>query len=189
MSATCPHCQAQQPGEVDRCWLCGGALSATIDAATDPADQAARRDHFSFSLSTLFLLMTLASVCFGLLAVWPGLGIPVCVLLVPVLIRTTMVVRRREAAGTAVSRAARVSLMASSFGVATVLAVVVSSAAFSGFCGVCLLMVSPDRKYGGPGMLLWGIGMCVLAAIGVWLTIRVAKWIRRRYRRDIGRQD
>jgi hypothetical protein len=52
-----------------------------------------------------FLLMTLASVCFGLLAVAPGLGIPVCVLLVPVLIRTTMVVRRREAAGAAVSRA------------------------------------------------------------------------------------
>ena len=127
MSMACPHCQAQQPSEKDRGWLCGAEFLAGVDQSPI-VEPKSHPDRFSFSLSTLFLLMTLASVCFGLLAVAPGLGIPVCVLLVPVLVRTTMVVRRREAAGAAVSRAEKVSLMASSFGVATVLAVVVSSA-------------------------------------------------------------
>ncbi len=182
----CPKCGAQQPRKTDVCWLCGAKITADA-VGTQPIDPTlAAPQQFSFSLSTLLLLMTLASVCFGLLAVAPGLGIPMCVLLVPVLVRTAMVVRRREAAGLVVSHVEKIGLMASSFSVAIVLAAVVSAAAFAGFCGVCLLMVSPDNKYGGPGVLAWGIGMCAIAAGAVWMAIRVTKWIRRRYRRDIG---
>jgi len=184
----CPKCGALQPRETELCWLCSAkATTEGNDPASVDLVQVAP-ERFSFSLSTLLLLMTLASVCMGLLVVAPGLGVPMCVLLVPVLVRTMMVVRRREAVGLAVSRIEKISLMASSFGVATVLAVVVSAAAFAGFCGVCLLMVSPDNKYGGPGILAWGVGMCAVAAFAVWLTIRVMKWIRRRYRRDVGLQ-
>lgn len=184
----CPQCGAQQPGETNACWLCGAEIAAAgiASASSDPVQTAPER--FSFSLSTLLLLMTLASVCFGLLAVAPGLGVPMCVLLVPVLVRTAKVVRRREAAGLPVSHAERVSLMLSSFGVATVLAVVVSASAFAGFCGVCLLAISPGQ-YGGPWILLWGFGMCAVAAFAVWLVVLVVKWVRRRYRRDIGRAD
>jgi len=49
--------------------------------------------------------MTLASVCLGLLMVYPGLGVIVCVLLVPVLVRTVRVVQHRKAIGVPVSKA------------------------------------------------------------------------------------
>ena len=184
----CPKCSAQQPLGTDLCWLCGAEVPVDggAEVVVDPVAVAPQR--FSFSLSTLLLLITLASVCMGLLAVAPGLGVPMCVLLVPVLVRTAMVVRRREAAGLPVSRVEKIGLAASSFGVASVLAIVVSAAAFAGFCGVCLLMVSADGRYGGPGMFAWGVGMCFIAALAVWISIGVLKWIRRRYRRDVGEQ-
>ena len=109
-----------------------------------------------------------------------------CVLLVPVLVRTAMVVRRRDAAGLPVSRAEKISLVISSFGVATVLAVVVSAAAFAGFCGACLLMFSTGGRGDNAGLFAWGVGMCAVAAFAVWLTVLMVKWIRHRYRRDIG---
>lgn len=138
--------------------------------------------RFSFSLSTLLLLMTLAAICFGLLAAAPGLGVPMCVLLVPVLIRTVMVVRRREASGLPVSRAKKIGLMATSFGVATVVAVVVAVAAFCSFCGVCLLGIGGSNE---EAMLGAGI-MFSLAGVSVVMLVFLGKWIRRRYRRDVG---
>ncbi len=183
---TCIKCGAQHPREMKTCWLCG-ALT-TLDShklqAANPVRPAPER--FSFSLSTLLLLMTLAAVCFGLLAEAPGLGVPLCVLLVPVLIRTAMVVRRREAAGVPVSRAEKIGLMATSLGVATVVAVVVAVAAFCSFCGVCLLAVSADNKYGGAGTFLSGLGVCTVAGLSIWLLKVMDKWLRRRFRRDSG---
>ena len=171
------------------CWLCGEKMS-TLDGSVPPSIDSVRTapERFSFSLSTLLLLMTLAAVCFGLLAEAPGLGVPMCVLLVPVLIRTAKVVRRREAAGLPVSRTEKISLAATSFGVATVVAAVVAVAAFCSFCGVCLLAASADSSYGGPGMFLWGLGVCAVAAWTIWLVVRADKWVRRRYQRDIGEE-
>ena len=37
-------------------------------------------------------------------------------------------------------------------------------------------------------MFAWGVGMCLIAALAVWISIGVLKWIRRRYRRDVGEQ-
>lgn len=186
--STCGKCGAQQPRTEKTCWLCGEEITTDDNRpqTIDPVQTAPQR--FSFSLSTLLLLMTLAAVCFGLLAEAPGLGVPMCVLLVPVLIRTVMVVRRREAAGVTVSRAEKIGLMATSFGVATVVAVVVAVAAFCSFCGVCLLMVSADNQHGGPWMFFWGVGMCIGAAVSIWLIVISSKWIRRRYRRDVGEE-
>lgn len=182
---TCIKCGAQQPRETKTCWLCGAltTLDSHKPQATNPVRPAS--DRFSFSLSTLLLLMALAAVCFGLLAEAPGLGVPMCVLLVPVLVRTAKVVRRREAAGLSVSRAEKISLMATSFGVATVVAVVVAVAAFCSFCGVCLLVMSPG---GAPDTLVWGTGMCIVAALAILLFAVMIKWIRRRYRRDISEE-
>jgi len=185
---TCIKCGAQQSREMRTCWLCGAltTLNSHKPRAVNPVRPAP--DRFSFSLSTLLLLMTLAAVCFGLLAEAPGLGVPLCVLLVPVLVRTAKVVRRREAAGVTVSRAEKIGLMATSLGVATVVAVVVAVAAFCSFCGVCLLLVSADNSYGGAGTFLWGLGICAVAGLSIWLLKVLDKWIRRRYRRDIGEE-
>ncbi|MDH3719206.1 MAG: hypothetical protein OES79_13895 [Planctomycetota bacterium] len=184
----CPECGARRAAADKICWLC----AAPLQRVTTPLEISARDlvgpphiERFSFALSTVMLVITLASVCFGLLAVAPGLAVPMCVLLVPVFVRTMMVVRRREAAGMSVSPLQKVGLFLGSFAVATILSVVIAVAAFCSFCGVCLVVISGDSSYGGSETLLWGIGMCSAAAAAVVAIVFIFKWIRRRYQRDI----
>lgn len=183
----CPECDAPVIPDRSDCWLCGAKLAnqGHVPTAVPPrAIAPPSSEPISFGLSTLMLIVTLAAVCFGLLVQAPGLAIPMCVLLIPVFVRTVMVVRRREASGLPVSPMQKVGMFLGSFGVASLLAVVVCVAAFCSFCGVCLLAVSPDQKYGGAGVALWGIGMCAAAAAAVVGIVFIAKWIRRRYVRD-----
>jgi tellurite resistance protein TehA-like permease len=53
----------------------------------------------TYSLSTLFLIVTLACVCCGLIAAAPGLGIPVAVLVAPALFRTLAETRQQQRLG------------------------------------------------------------------------------------------
>jgi hypothetical protein len=184
----CAECGAQQTGDVQQCWLCGarrGVGAEPLELSSGDFVGPPHVEHFSFALSTVMLIITLASVCFGLLAVAPGLAVPMCVLLVPVFVRTMMVVRRREVAGRAVSPLQKVGLFLGSFAVATILSVVIAVAAFCSFCGICLVVISGDSSYGGTETLLWGIGMCAAAAAAVVAIVFIIKWIRRRYQRDI----
>ncbi len=142
--------------------------------------------NFSFSLSTLLLLMTLASVCLGLITIYPGLGVPVCVLLVPALMRTARVVQHRKAIGMPVSNAQKAGLLLASFGVATILTMVTIVTAFSSACGV-LLIVFYGMEGGGNDLLIWGIGMCAFAVAMITLTLALIKWNHRRYRREMDR--
>ncbi|MGB6043189.1 MAG: hypothetical protein WBF93_08545 [Pirellulales bacterium] len=188
---TCVECGAQVSAVGPDCWLCGASLQneAHITPARPPdAIAPPRVEPISFGLSTLMLIVTLAAICFGLLGRAPGLAVPMCVLLVPVFVRTVMVVRRRQAAGAPVSAWEKVGLFAGSFGVASLLAVVVSVAAFCSFCGVCLLAVSTDKSYGGGETLAFGIGMCTAAAAALVAIVFIIKWIRRRYERDTRRR-
>src|SRR5688572_10392620 len=102
----CPHCGAVRAWGVP-CWLCGAAaesVKGSTHIISEPrAPAVPPRGVVSYSLSTLMLIMTLAAVGCALIVTLPGLGVPVCILLVPVLIRTAMVVRRREEAGRPVS--------------------------------------------------------------------------------------
>ena len=182
--SVCPKCDADQIEATNVCWLCGSSLEG-VQEFEETARPTRRPERFSYSLSTLMLIVTLVAVCCGLLIVAPGLAVPMCVLLVPVLVRTTMVVRRREEVGLPVSPTEKVSLVLSSLSVATLLCIVVCSAAFASFCGVCLLIVSADQRYGGAGMVAWGIGMCAAAAVAVIAMVRIIKWIAARYRRDV----
>jgi hypothetical protein len=140
----------------------------------------------SFSLATMMLLMTLAAVWLGLLAAAPGLAILVCILLVPVIVRTARVVRRREERGRTVSSGEKIALAATSFMVTLVILVVTTVAAVGTFCGLCLGMYTmSDRRDQNAGiqMVISGaVTLVVLIAIGRLM----AKWVRIRYRRDIG---
>ena len=180
---TCPQCGASRVRQGALCWLCGAEVPPKPLVSGSHA-RLREPERFSFSLSTLMLLVTLASVTLGILTIHPGLGVFVGILLLPVLVRTIRVVRAREALGLDVQPAEKIGMFLTSFGVAAILAFVVATAAFTSFCGVCLLMVASDRHYGGPGVFAWGIGMCALALLAFFAMVHVIRWIRRRYRRD-----
>jgi len=127
--------------------------------------------------------MTLASVCLALVTAYPGLGVILCMLLVPALVRTIRVVQHRRAMGLPVSSVKKTGLFLASFGMAAVLLTVISTAAFASFCGFLLMAFSGNDD----ALLPWAIGVCALAVAAIVLTVAVIRWIRRRYRRDVGR--
>jgi hypothetical protein len=94
----CLECGAPNfPGSA-RCFLCGQDLKA-IRQGVKPPPLPPTRGPMTYSLSTLFLIVTVAGICFGLIAIAPGLGIPIAVLLVPALFRTFEISSYRRARG------------------------------------------------------------------------------------------
>jgi hypothetical protein len=178
----CPQCGAQLPRAGVPCWLCGAEQAKPVadsHSFQSAAPIAAARSHegLSYSLSTLMLIMTLAAVACALVVALPGLGIPICILLVPVLIRTAMVVRRREESGRPVSAGEKIALVLISLVVANVIAAVVAVAAIGSFCFVCL---SAGTEAAIPVAILGA------AIVTIPVLVLLTRWIRSRYRRDIG---
>ncbi len=182
----CSQCGATQERPLEKCWLCGAAISSlsSPDVSVSTAPKKQPYQAYSFSLFMLLLIMTLASVCMGLIITSPGLGVLVCVLLVPVLVRTVRVVRHRETVGEPVSNAEKVRLFLASFGVASSLVVVISIAILASLGSVCMLVFAGNDDQALP----WAIGLCALAMAAFVLIIGISRWIYRRYRRDM-RQD
>ena len=141
-------------------------------------------ERFHFSLATMFLIMTLASVCMGLIVAVPGLGILACILMGPVFIRTIKVVRHREAAGQSVAPGEKVAMFVGSFAVASVIAVIACIGAFCSFCGVCASIFA----LGGSSQEAWFFALITIpiAIASFWGLFRLIRWNRRRYRREIG---
>ncbi len=185
----CSHCQAKQLGPSESCWLCHKPFRKSpvaLPALTEVAPQTQEPENLSFSLATLFLIITLASVCMGLLVAVRGLGILACIIMVPVFFRTVRVVRRQEAMGQSVSPSQKVLMFSTSFAVTSVLVIVVCVSAFCSFCGVCLTIFGAGA--GDGDTFAWGIGMCFGAALGFTLMVQIIRWRRRRYRRDMGEE-
>jgi hypothetical protein len=182
----CPVCGAGVTSEQTTCWLCGAALGAAAPLAVDapPPPAALFEEHrpgsISYSLGTMMLITTMVAVCCGLVVVAPGLGIGVCIVLVPVLVRTSMVVKQREAAGRPVSMGEKIGLAVVSFIVTNVILVVVLVAAVGTFCAVCL---GAGSEAAIPFALLIGGGA------GIAVIVLLSKWVRSRYRRDIAGGD
>ena len=179
----CPNCGATRVRAGHPCWLCQEPVPLELEADTQPI-KSAPPERFSFSISTMLLIVTLASIALSLIVTMPGLGVFACILMVPVFIRTVRVVHHQEAKGRTVSAGQKAWLFFGSFVVASVLSIVICITAFCTFCGVCLVLVSADRKYGGGGTFLWGLLMCLLAVAAFLGVIRIVKAMRRRYERD-----
>jgi hypothetical protein len=143
---------------------------------------------WSFSLSTLMLLTTLCAAVLGLAAAAPGLGVFAGLFLMPALVRTLLVVRRREALGERVSAGQKAALTATSFVVASTFAWAVAAALFCCFCGVCLLVIGAADTQGSlaiTGLVVTTLGIALAAVV----IRRLLPWIRRRYRRDARLED
>lgn len=186
----CPHCSTKQLGPSEKCWLCEKVFADEFSSAVDPKGTAnvglpsPLHDpvQVSFSLATLLLLMTLASVCLGLFAIYPGLGIFACLIAMPVFFRTLTVVRHREKRGQKVSASEKMVMFITSFAIGSVLSIVVGVAAFCSFCGVCLAVFSGAEGKGDLFALAGGI--CLLGVVAIVACIALVKWIRRRYDRE-----
>lgn len=191
----CPQCGAAVRSDESTCWLCGAALVASKVLTPEPGvlappgRESTPHRAFSFSLSTMLLVMTLVAVCLGLLAVAPGIGILVGILLAPVLVRTTMVVKRRERTGRPVSSLEQAGLIATSLVVAHVMVAVVATASIGTFCGTCLGLaaVTPGFNYRQHDIHAMALLSGALALAVTLLSLRwIWRWMRRRYRRDVG---
>jgi hypothetical protein len=88
-----------------------------------------------------------------------------------------MVVRRREEAGRPASTGEKVALVFISLVVAHVITAVVMVAAVGSFCFVCL---SAGSETAIP------IAILVAAIVTIPVFVLLTRWIRYRYRRDIG---
>lgn len=202
----CPHCDAKQLGPSKRCWLCEkpltGAPTPISTTTGEPASAGGFRmptpaeasspdahpERFHFSLATMLLMMTLASVCLGLVVTLPGLGIFACILMGPVFIRTVRVVRHREARGQDVSPGQKVAMFAGSFAVASIIAIIAGVCAFCTFCGVCgsfIVLGGGSSSAEAVPFVFMALGV---GAVSLFATIKLIKWNRSRFRREIGEE-
>src|SRR3954471_15674450 len=119
----CPHCHAGLRADAVRCWPCGAAVRADGETKAATTELAASRHEVvaeplgGFSLASLMMLMTLVCVVLGVSSLWPGIGIPLGVVLFVVWLRTAAVTRRRAAHGLAVTSGKKIQLFLESFGV------------------------------------------------------------------------
>jgi len=190
---SCPECGGKNPRSAERCWLCAYEFAAPprdtgLPSATPPPTRfahAADPAAFSFSLSTLLLVMTLIAMVCGMLAVAPGLGVVLAIFSLPVLARTSGVVRKRRELGLPTPPAKRVFLFISSLFASLVTVAVVGIASIGTFCGLCIGIGSiADFSEGA----VWiGFLVAIPAAIGATagVVVLARRWTRTRWRRDM----
>jgi hypothetical protein len=178
----CLDCGAPNfPGSA-KCFLCGHDLTA-IRQGVKPPPLPPMRGPMTYSLSTLFLIVTLAGVCFGLIAAAPVLGIPLAVLMVPALLRTFEISSERKARGEEPGVEKLIGSFLSTF-VSIVLLIVAAGAALcAAFFALCISMNRPSGP--SPTELLIAIGF----AIGAAATFLAANWLFKRAGPTTGRSS
>jgi hypothetical protein len=181
----------------DKCPLCG-APTVSADALPSQAQSGTSRQEgirLTFSLSALLMFFTLWPVCFGIIVAAPGLGIPLTVLAVLVmmaLVRSSAAAARDESSGKSIDRAAKFARMVISFGLIVLVVIAGAIAFLAASIGVCEGFAAtglfPNPRPGRDEMSLplsdTGITVAFVVAGGVafllvvgllWLT-----WPRRR---------
>ncbi len=178
----CPECHAVLPPGKDRCWLCQRSVtpSVGINPYASPAV-----GEYSYSLSSLLVVVTFTAVICGLFVIAPGFAILAVVLATPALVRTMLVVRRRTRQGSRPTTSTKVSLFVMSMGVTYVLLVVVSVVAFGTFFVSCLggIMLSDALNRQPKSSIVLFASFCSLIVTGGMIAL-LAKWVAHRWRRD-----
>jgi len=193
----CRHCDAVLLPEARQCWLCGAQLDvgggvSRAAQVTPPAVRGSKAPAASFSLASLMMFMTLLCVIFGVSSLWPGVGIPLGVIVLVVWIRTSAVARRRLDRGLSVSRPERTQLFLASFGATVGFIAMTCLAGCAMFFAACFACVGTWVGLEGPlgedaaTFFAWIVFGVVALAIAVPTLWWLAKAIRRRWRRDIG---
>src|SRR5215212_83546 len=98
VAGACEVCGASLRAGVTRCWLCG-AFTERDAVPIDLPYAAPIKQAGGFSLAALMMFVTLVCVVLGVSSLWPGIGIPLGMVLFVVWLRTTAVTHRRAAHG------------------------------------------------------------------------------------------
>lgn len=137
----------------------------------------------TFTLSSLFLVMTLIAVCLGVAVQLPGLGIPLAILCTPALIRTMLIRARRRAKGRSMTAGEKVLVFLGSLAVVTTIAV----AAGGAFVAVCfsLGLAGFSVSLGGSSSTRLGAALFIagwVLGIGLGLTVGffLVRWLWKR---------
>lgn len=188
-STLCHECGARLVDPEAACWLCGvKPISAELRQPGMQNPYAAPQASVDIPLGGAGLLLrplviiSLVLVAAGLFLVAPGLGLFGTFMLIPVLVRTYMVVERRQQAGKTVTWWQKVVLFLTSFVVAYVIMTVVIFAAFGAFCAACLAGASTQNSEATIIM-----AFVAAAVAGLFVAIGMGYWVKSRYRRDIQR--
>ncbi len=184
--ATCPECGADDPLIGGRCWLCGAVLpdGAAQSAGNAPENAIASSTRHTFSLISLFLVMTLAAVCLGVFAAAPGLGLVLALVATPARVRTMVVVSRQTARWARPSPAQKIWAFAASAGV-LILVIVAVGAAFCAACFISLLGASSALRDTGAReaiafVLFVLLGLSVLVGVAVTGALAIIIWGRKK---------
>lgn len=102
----CFECGYETANFLVRCPMCNATL---IERELSVDKNVVEQNSRSFSLSTLFLMMTLICVSLGAIVTAPGLGIPFVVLVIPAFVRTTFATRRTTSASGRWTRGERIA--------------------------------------------------------------------------------
>ena len=160
----CQTCGAANGPNRSHCWLCHEQLRGARGHATE----APVAPVSSFSLASLFLIITLISVCLGVAAVAPGLIVPLVIVVTLALIRTIAEASHYKATGDRPDAWRKIGLFIASIGVVMLVgiaAIIAFNIACWSICGLGL------AAGGSEAIIVVSIGCGVLAAIvcAVWL--------------------
>ncbi len=201
-SPICPECGATNFPGTTKCYLCGHQFSEAERVVSPskndvlqlaehrlaPSESRSARSMDSrvlsrgpntYSLSTLFLAVTVVCVFCGLIAAAPGLGIPLAVLITPALIRSLTAIRIQQSEGVRATVESKISIFFSSLGV-MILVLIAAGAAFFAACSVVgfgALSTSPSAS---AIILAFGAGTFMALVVGVLIMVRT--WPRRKNR-------
>lgn len=175
----CRECGAAYPLTGQKCWLCGAELPerAAFPTASASENPFASSAHRTFSLSSLFLVITLAAICLGVFAAAPGLGIFLAIVSTPALARTVVVSSRRAQTGASMSVGQKLLNFAGALGVVAVTVVTASGIAMLTTC----FTVLGGMAVGARENLVFPFAFIVGGAVGIGLITCVlyALWGRR----------
>jgi hypothetical protein len=123
-SVQCGECGALL-GDRDVCWLCGAPVVVSAELVHPPGvspfvpdwEQKRRASASQFSLESLMLVITLISVCLGMIVAAPGIGLLVVIVAVPALVRTLVVGRYRKEAASPLNLGEKVMAFLASTGI------------------------------------------------------------------------
>lgn len=180
--AVCRECGAAYPLTGQKCWLCGADLPERAALTTAPTSENpfAASAHRTFSLSSLFLVMTLAAVCLGVFAAAPGVGVALAIVATPALVRTMVVSSRGKARGSRLSPTEKVWTFAAS---ACLLVVVIAAAGIAFFYACATVVFGNPFGVRTPGVSqavgLATLVLCVLVGIGVPVGLFYIFWGRK----------
>jgi hypothetical protein len=164
----CPSCGAINAPWDAQCWLCKFPLAGGR-AASDSVILAEAVDvQPQFGLSTMLLIVTVLCICLGLVAIAPGLIVPLVIIVVPALIRTAVATR---VSGGPTSVGDKVATFSASLGII----VLIWLAGLVAFGTACTLLVVSGAALNFDNnivslLLVLGIGAALGAfALMIWL--------------------